>query len=1432
MPFLLKSSTSGSRGHSIHAPLFVMLVALCLGLSACGGGGGGGDGDGFGGGPTVHDDHGDWLTSATRVAPDSNTYGVLTAGDEDWFEIPLNREGTLLVYTTGGTDTQGQLYDEFQRVVSEDGDGGSGLNFQIETSVRDLTHYVRVRGHGGSASGPYTLHVRFTPASTPGDIHGDTRQTATPIAPGSVTAGMLTRGDEDWFRFTVDVAGRLDAHTTGNHDTSGRLYDANGRLLDDYCCGGPNRNFRMIRHITAGTYYIRVIADFEGRQPDYTLNVNFTPGGADHGDSRQSASLVATGSDTDSLLTSGDVDYFRVVLDRPGELTVYTSRGTDTVGRLEDSGGSVLASDDNGGSGNNFRIVRDVAAGTYYVRVTSGPRIGTSSGLYTLHVRFTPASTVDDHGERPSDATAVTTASDTLGELTAGDEDWFRIVVDRPGRLTVYTSGSTDTFGELKDAHLRPLAFNDNGGNGSNFRIEHDVSAGTYYVEVQGRTRNTTGSYTLHVRFTPAGTPTVDDHGERPSDATVVTTTSDTRGELTAGDVDWFRIVVDRPGRLTVYSSGSTDTVGRLRDSRQGLLASSNDEGSGNNFRIEHDVTAGTYYVEVRGRISASTAGPYTLHVRFNATPSDQHGNTCAAGTAIDLGSTTSIEVQRDGELTLPDIDYFRVTVGAGRLRAFTSGTTDTVGRLESTGGTRLTSDDDGGSGNNFLIEHDVSAGTYCVRVNLAPRSSSGPYTLHLRLDATPSGDDHGDTCTGGTAVDLGSTTNIELQRDGELTAGDTDYFRVTVGAGRLRAFTSGNTDTVGRVEDTGGTTLASDDNSGSGSNFQIEQSVSGGTYCVRVTGAGGSTGPYTLHLRLLEEIIVGMSGDVRVNIAWSADVDLDLHVTDPCGNTLGYAGQGAPRIRVCQSFVGEWDHDDQGDGYAQDNPHGENIVWTNGAPAGRYTVEVNYFNGSLSASYTVRVFYGSQQRTYTGRLSRANDHQIRRHVATFNFAGSSSSHGADASRFERGSEALSQAARSLGMSAVTAMSSRGQSQGGSSLTLAGQHVSFGNGATSPKSPFDDLSFTGKEPDWTERDDSERSGSWGEFLRGSRFDVALDEETRVWGEAHGIRGSNESRFLGFERSFGEGVSAGVAFSDTANEGNFGLAESESLEASLASAYQYLHLSPGASTELWSLVGTGQGELSLTDDIGTVSTDLSMQMLAFGSSHGLGPLIAGFAPTVSADGFLVRLESERRAGLRPLAGEASRLRTGVLFERPFEGDGWTPRIGFGVRHEDDERGVATRSEIMAGFGYVLDRLRVDGMAYLSPTGSGFAEPAGAGVRTPDSGARLTADYRAAPDGQGLAVSVDALAGSVPDAPVWKTDEVTGDSTSVHLQAGYGFASGPGRWMPYGEIRLDGDEQHLREGVRQDIGAVSLDLYGEHRLGATSEHGLHVGVTARY
>ena len=113
-----------------------------------------------------------------------------------------------------------------------------------------------------------------------------------------------------------------------------------------------------------------------------------------------------------------------------------------------------------------------------------------------------------DHGDGRNTATGVGANSDTQGDFTAGDVDYFRVVVDVPGTLEAYTSGRTDTLGKLEDADGSELSENDDGGSGTNFRISEDVSPGTYYVRVAGFNSRVAGAYTLHVRFTGSSTGT------------------------------------------------------------------------------------------------------------------------------------------------------------------------------------------------------------------------------------------------------------------------------------------------------------------------------------------------------------------------------------------------------------------------------------------------------------------------------------------------------------------------------------------------------------------------------------------------------------------------------------------------------------------------------------------------------------------------------------------------------------------------------------------------------------------------------------------------------------------------------------------------------------------------------------------------------------
>ena len=146
-----------------------------------------------------------------------------------------------------------------------------------------------------------------------------------------------------------------------------------------------------------------------------------------------------------------------------------------------------------------------------------------------------------------------------------------------------------------------------------------------------------------------------DDHGDDRASATPVAAGSATPGRLHSGDADWFRIDLDGPGRLEVYTSGDVDTTGRLEDAAGGLVGSGDDFGADINFRIEATVAAGAYYVAVRG-FGPGDTGAYTLHAHLTVTPPSFTGAQLPGNRAYTVGAPITA-------LTLP-----QATGGSGRL--------------------------------------------------------------------------------------------------------------------------------------------------------------------------------------------------------------------------------------------------------------------------------------------------------------------------------------------------------------------------------------------------------------------------------------------------------------------------------------------------------------------------------------------------------------------------------------------------------------------------------------------------------------------------------------------------------------------------------------------------------------------------------------------
>ena len=390
------------------------------------------------------DDHGNSRERATDLALGVSTAGNLERrGDVDYFRLRLAQAGELRVETSGATDTFGYLQNANGRQLDRDDDAGAGLNFRMVQRLSAGTYYVAVVGaNGRTATGGYVLQARF--AGGAGDDHGNARGQATDLALDISKVGNLERsGDVDYFRLRLAQFGTLTVETSGGADTFGYLQDAAGRQLDRNDDAGAGRNFRMVRRLSPGTYYVAVVGGSNRKATGAYFLAARLHGGDDHGNAREQATdLTPNRSTAGQLERAGDVDYFRLRLEQAGELTVETSGGADTFGYLQDAAGRQLERNDDAGDGRNFRIVRELEAGAYYIAVV-GANGRTETGAYALTARlpgagggssgwtpgvFQPAAQFEARCANPRPGIDPRTGApypDALGE-TLDENNWLR----------------------------------------------------------------------------------------------------------------------------------------------------------------------------------------------------------------------------------------------------------------------------------------------------------------------------------------------------------------------------------------------------------------------------------------------------------------------------------------------------------------------------------------------------------------------------------------------------------------------------------------------------------------------------------------------------------------------------------------------------------------------------------------------------------------------------------------------------------------------------------------------------------------------------------------------------------------------------------------------------------------------------------------------
>ncbi len=305
---------------------------------------------------------------------------------------------------------------------------------------------------------------------------------------------------------------------------------------------------------------------------------------------------------------SGDLDsYLQVVDDR----SFVLADNDDLIGALVplDAGieGLVIEKD-----------------GTYVVIASRyGQAAGISAGSFVLTLEEARDSGL---GNTPQTAFPLLLGDAVDGTIT-GDQAkrYYRFQASANDLITVRmtrSGGSLDSFVTITDANLVVLASDDDGGGGQNARIDQfQVPAdGVYYIvasRFEGDSAPTAGGYRLELQSLGSAFDGVPEGVARIAYGVTVTgSVSDDAPETryafrgSAGDV--ITVTMNR-------GDGDLDPVVSLLDASLNLLVRDDDNGSGQNARIERFTlpASGVYYVRA-GRYdgadgSAHTSGSFIL---------------------------------------------------------------------------------------------------------------------------------------------------------------------------------------------------------------------------------------------------------------------------------------------------------------------------------------------------------------------------------------------------------------------------------------------------------------------------------------------------------------------------------------------------------------------------------------------------------------------------------------------------------------------------------------------------------------------------------------------------------------------------------------------------------------------------------------------------
>ena len=299
---------------------------------------------------------------------------------------------------------------------------------------------------------------------------------------------------------------------------------------------------------------------------------------AGQNDTQQTATVIPVNQPySDSIITDGDVDFYRVSLPADGMISVSLSHP------LIDSDAYFwtlrLYAEDMTDIGSTYFVGRatsgatpqiGVPAGTYYVKLTkcdTYPR-SHSSEMYSLCVNYTAS----DYWEKESNPDYKTASDIVLNEtyqgaiVVDGDVDYYRFVTAEDGVFQFEFSheiiDSTEYYWtvQLYNGNLDHLGSRYFTGKITSDKMpEIGLPAGTYYLRITKSDTypryHTNATYTFRGRFTASDAWEKEPNGSYQTASALFTNKKYSGSVALDSDQDFYRFTTDKPGYVRFHFS-------------------------------------------------------------------------------------------------------------------------------------------------------------------------------------------------------------------------------------------------------------------------------------------------------------------------------------------------------------------------------------------------------------------------------------------------------------------------------------------------------------------------------------------------------------------------------------------------------------------------------------------------------------------------------------------------------------------------------------------------------------------------------------------------------------------------------------------------------------------------------------------------------------